>query len=72
MAQTPKIWMDLLLLVGALFLLLVFTGFGIGLYINSTFLSFEEEAENIEIKEPKVTLSWKNNDPNCKPEDCTN
>ena len=24
------------------------------------------------IKEPKVTLSWKNNNPNCKPEDCTN
>ena len=67
-----KIIKYLLFSVGALFLLLVLTGFGIGLYLNSTFLSFEEEAENIEIKEPKVTLSWKNNDPNCKPEDCTN
>ncbi len=46
-----KIIKYLLFSVGALFLLLVLTGFGIGLYLNSTFLSFEEEAENIEIKE---------------------
>lgn len=46
-----KIIKYLLFSVGGLFLLLVLTGFGIGLYLNSTFLSFEEEAENIEIKE---------------------
>ena len=43
--------MYLLLSVGTLVLLLVLSVFGIGLYVNSTFLSFEEDTGNIEIKE---------------------
>ena len=46
-----KLLKYLLLSVGVLIILLILTGFGVGLYLNLTFLSFEEDIENIEIKE---------------------